>query len=310
METATPGLRGFTIYDIMLLGMIVIWAANPAAIKVALRYMDPLVFNAIRFALATLLPVGLALASKEKLKWARGDGRKFFALGLVGHGFYQALFIIGLSATLAGNAALILSISPAFVAIFGALLGYERVRAHTWVGIAISFTGVALVVLGTSEQLEFGPRLIGDLLIVLVTIIWAFYTVVSQSLLKRYSPVQLNALTMPVGAVFLLIVSAPALAASSPPLTSAPPVAWLILVVSGLLAISASYLIWYKGVQKLGATRTAVYGNLTPVLAALISFFVLGEALGWQFWTGMLLVLLGVSLSRFGGRLLRSRGSE
>ena len=31
---------------------------------------------------------------------------------------------------------------------------------------------------------------------------------------------------------------------------------------SGLLAISASYLIWYKGVQKLGATRTAVYGNL------------------------------------------------
>src|SRR2546423_869988 len=71
---AAAGLRGFTVYDLMLLGMIVIWAANPSAIKVALRSMDPLVFNAIRFALATLLPVGLLLASKEPVRWQHGDG--------------------------------------------------------------------------------------------------------------------------------------------------------------------------------------------------------------------------------------------
>src|SRR5438552_13333729 len=45
----TPGPRGFTVYDVMLLGMIAIWAGNPSAIKLALRYMDPMVFNAIRF---------------------------------------------------------------------------------------------------------------------------------------------------------------------------------------------------------------------------------------------------------------------
>ena len=54
---------------------------------------------------------------------------------------------------LAGNVALILSINPAFVAIFGALLGYERVRGHTWVGVAVSLAGVALVILGTGEGL-------------------------------------------------------------------------------------------------------------------------------------------------------------
>jgi drug/metabolite transporter (DMT)-like permease len=303
----TPGLRGFTVYDLMLLVMVSIWAVNPSAIKIALRYMDPLVFNALRFSLATILPVGLLLASKETFRWQRGDGPKLFALGLVGHGLYQALFIIGLNATLAGNTALILSISPAFVAIFGALLGYERVRAHTWAGVVVSLAGVALVVLGTGERLEFGSRLLGDLLIVLVTAIWSFYTVVSQSLLKRYSPVKLNALTMPTGAVLLLVLSAPALVNTAPSLVAVPPIAWLILVVSGLLAVSASYIVWYKGVQKLGATRTAVYNNLTPVLAAITSFFLLHEALGWQFWTGMLLVLAGVSLARFGGRLVRTR---
>jgi drug/metabolite transporter (DMT)-like permease len=79
--------------------------------------------------------------------------------------------------------------------------------------------------------------------------------------------------------------------------------AWLILILSGLFAVSASYIVWYKGVQKLGATRTSVYSNLVPVLAALISFFILKEPLGWAFWTGMVLVLGGVSLARFGGHL-------
>lgn len=45
--------------------------------------------------------------------------------------------------------------------------------------------------------------------------------------------------------------------------------------------------------------------NLTPVMAALISFFLLKEPLGWQFWTGMVLVIGGVVLARFGDRLAK-----
>ena len=161
------------------------------------------------------------------------------------------------------------------------------------------------MVLGTGRNLEFGSKLLGDLLVVLVTMMWALYTLLSQRLLKRYSAVKLNALTMPVGSAFLIVVASPALVTTAPSWGAIPATAWLILALSGFLAISASYIIWYKGLQKLGAARTAVYANLVPVLAALISFFFLREPLGWQFWTGMLLVLAGVSLARFGGRLLR-----
>lgn len=170
-------------------------------------------------------------------------------------------------------------------------------------GVALSLAGVGLVVLGTGKALDFGPRLLGDLMIIAGTMIWAFYTVVSQSILKRYSSVKLNALTMPTGAVFLLLVTSPALVRDAPKLDSVPPLVWLTVVLSGLLAVSASYIIWYKGIQKLGAIRTAIYANLTPVLAAFISFFLLKEPLGWQFWTGMVLVLSGVVLARFGNRL-------
>jgi drug/metabolite transporter (DMT)-like permease len=144
--------QGFTVYDSMLLLMVVVWAANPAAIKWALQYIDPLAFNALRFALASLLPVGMLLASREGFRWQRGDGWKILALGLIGHGVYQMGFILGINNTLAGNAALILSINPAFVVAFGALMGFERARAYTWVGVSITLAGAALVVLGTGSR--------------------------------------------------------------------------------------------------------------------------------------------------------------
>src|SRR6476469_1108925 len=123
-----------------------------------------------------------------------------------------------------------------------------------------------------------------------ITILWGLYTVLSQPMLKRYSPVKLNALAMPVGAIMLLVVATPTLVSTAPAWTAAPATVWLVLVLSGLLAVSASYIIWYKGIQKLGSSRTALYTNLVPVLAALISSFFLHEALGWQFWAGMVFV--------------------
>jgi drug/metabolite transporter (DMT)-like permease len=306
-EVESAPTQGVTVYDLMLLGIVTIWAMNPAAIKWALDYIDPLAFNAIRFTLATLVLVVLLLVSREPLRWRRGDGFKLFALGVGGHGFYQAVFILGLNMTLAGNTALILSTSPVWVAIFGALLGYERVRAYTWAGVGISLAGVALVILGSGEELSLGSRLLGDLLVVAVTMVWALYTVLSAPLLTRYSPVKLSALTMSVGTLVLLLISTPALAKSAPTWPEVPALAWLILVLSGLLAVAIAYVVWAKGIQKLGAVRTAIYSNLVPVLAAAVSFFVLKEPLGWSFWAGMVLVITGVSLARFGGRIIKVR---
>lgn len=307
---AQTASNAFGIYDALLLGMVLTWAANPAAIKWALQFMDPLSFNALRFFLAMLIPVGVLLASKEGWGWRKGDGPRLFFMGLIGHGFYQAVFILAINLTLAGNVALILSVNPAFIAVFSALFGFEKIRANAWAGLAFTLAGVAFVVLGSSKELSVGSELLGDLLMLVVTMIWALYTVFSQPLLKHYSPVKLNALTMPVGSLALLAVASPSLVATAPTLPNLDPLVWLTMALSGFLAVSVSYIIWGVGLQKLGATRTAVYSNLVPVIAAAISFFILGEPLGWQFWIGMLLVLTGVSLTRFGGKLNTSRQTK
>jgi len=76
------------------------------------------------------------------------------------------------------------------------------------------------------------------------------------------------------------------------------------LVLSALLALNLAYVIWYTGVQRLGAARTSIYSNGVPVVAMLVAWVWLGEPLTWTKILGAAAVLSGVLLTRIGRRLL------
>ena len=52
---------------------------------------------------------------------------------------------------------------------------------------------------------------------------------------------------------------------------------WMLMVASSLLALAFSYMVWYTAVQKIGSARTAVYSNLTPIVAMIVAAVWLGE---------------------------------
>ena len=75
---------------------------------------------------------------------------------------------------------------------------------------------------------------------------------------------------------------------------------WVSLVLSALLALNVAYLIWYTGVQKIGAARTSMYSNLVPIVAMTVAAVWLGEPLGAAKIFGATAVLSGVLLTRLG----------
>ena len=77
---------------------------------------------------------------------------------------------------------------------------------------------------------------------------------------------------------------------------------WVSLVLSALLALNVAYLIWYTGVQRLGAARTSIYSNLVPIVAMTFAWFWLGEPLTQTKVIGALAVMTGVLLTRLGRR--------
>jgi drug/metabolite transporter (DMT)-like permease len=294
--TAPSRSAAFGLTDLGLLLMATIWGINYSVVKFGMRFLTPLAYNGLRIVLAAsaLWAIWLALRGVEApapaVRW------RLFVLGLVGNGLYQLCFIFGLSGTRVATASLIFASGPAFVALIGRARGVERIDRMGWVGIALQLVGVCCVVLSAAGDTTRVDTVRGIALILLGALGWAMYTVWLKPLTATTHPIYLSAMTMSSGALLLGLLAVPDLLALE--WTAVPPMVWGAVVYSGLAALVVAYLLWYRGIQLLGPTRTAMYGNLQPVVAFVVAWIVLRETPTlWQ-WVGMVAILGGLAVSR------------
>ena len=286
---------GFSITDLLLLLMAFIWGVNIAVVKYGTLHLQPLAYNGVRVAIAALALLGIAAFMRDR--WpARRDVLSLLLLGVLGNGLYQLLFIQGIAHTRAGNAALVLAATPAFVALFGWMRGIERIRPRGMLGIAISIIGIGLVISGTAPLAAGPSTLLGDLLVLGGCFCWAAFTVLLKPYTERINAVQVAGITMAGGVVPLLVISAPAIADTS--WTTVPLMAWGAIVFSGIGALVIAYLCWYRGVRVLGPTRTSMYGNLQPVVALLFAWVILHEVPTLMQGMGAASIITGLLMTR------------
>jgi drug/metabolite transporter (DMT)-like permease len=272
-SAAGPGRR-FTNTDLLLMLMSLIWAINVIVAKAAFDVFSPFEFNTLRFAIAGVLVV-LVARRWGRARPARADWPRLTLLALLGITIYQVAFIQGLSLTKAGNASLIMGTGQIYTALFSHLRGHERVRGRDAAGILMSTVGLVSVVLGSGAEVGFGAGLKGDLLMLFATVCWSAYTVGNKPLVDRYGSVAATAWTMAIGAVPLVLLGAPELLRHD--LASVPASGWGAVAYSSLGALVIAFFIWYRGVEKIGSTRTAVYSNFQPVIVLLIAWPLLHE---------------------------------
>lgn len=289
---------GFTSTDLLLLLMALIWGSNFTAIKYSLDDLLPLSFNALRFTLASLVMLMVALPRPHGLKLAPGDGRRLFLLGLLGNTCYQTLFITGMAHTRAGNAALILATTPLFTAVLGRIRKHEYFTGRGALGLVLAFAGIVIIVVSGRGELSLGETVLGDSLLLASTLCWSLYTVGSKQLMHTYGAMKATTIMMTSGTPFLLLVCAPSLLKQD--WSRVRPLAWAGLIYSGIFAIALAYLIWSYGVRKIGSTRTAIYSNITPVVALLVAWPALGEAPTLGQIAGAIVIFSGVYLVRHG----------
>jgi drug/metabolite transporter (DMT)-like permease len=279
-----------------LLLMVLVWGVNFAVVKQALASFEPLAFNAIRFLIASLFVYVVLRVQGSVSAPDRKDVPRVIALGLAGNVLYQMAFILGLDLTLAGHASLMLATTPIFTAVLSAVAGHERPGVRTWVGASISFLGVGLVSGGAALLQGMGDAVWGDLILVGAALVWAMYTVGARPIVRRYGSVRTTAWTLWVGTIGLVIAGAPSLATQN--WIGIPAGAWGGLLFSACFAIGLAYLIWYRGVERIGNTRTAIFSNLTPLVALAFAAVWIGERLTATSIGGATLVLGGVMLVR------------
>jgi drug/metabolite transporter (DMT)-like permease len=154
-----------------------------------------------------------------------------------------------------------------------------------------------LVIVGRGNGLDFGSTsLRGDLLMVSAAILWSIYTVGGRQLVMHYGALRVTAWTLWAGTPFLVLIGVPSLLRTD--FSAVSMGSWLGVAYAGLLAIGVAYLLWYRGVQRIGTSRTAVYSNLVPLTALVTAWIWLGEVPSGVQIAGAAVILAGLWLAQ------------
>jgi drug/metabolite transporter (DMT)-like permease len=286
--------RGAALVEASLLLAVLFLGTNPVAGKVAVAEFPPFPFVAMRFILAGLLLLALvALLEPRDGRPGRRDLLSLVGVGLVGVGANNIAFTLGVSMTTASETALIYAAVPIWGILLGLALGLERPTRWGILGVCLAFLGVAVVVYG---GLTGSTSLLGNLLVVVATVCWGSYAVLSLPLLRRYSPLVVASYTMLFGGLGALPLALPGFLDAGWAGVSGR--AWEALAYSTLLVAAFGFWAWQRGVSQVGANRVLIYQYLITLVGVAAGVLLLGESLTGNKVLGGVVILLGVYLAR------------
>ncbi|MFI6469253.1 DMT family transporter [Streptomyces sp. NPDC050516] len=209
---------------------------------------------------------------------------------LLGITVYNTLVNQAGTSTSAGNMGMIMAASPVLMAVHERLTG-GRLGARRTIGLLVAVAGVLLLVSKGSLDLDLAP---GDLWMVAAALSFASYSVLLKRRPAELGPLAFLFTTFVLGALMLAPVYGASLAVqggfAATPGTVGP------LLYVGVLSSAVAFFAWNKAIALIGAARAGVVYYLQPVCVALLSYPLLGEAMGPAQLVCMALILGGVVL--------------
>lgn len=282
-----PDPRGRLALPALLLA-ILCWGSSAVVGKIALAEFPPLTLAWLRFAVAllVLLPLARWLGSRPAF------GRLPALLGLTGFAVFFGLHNLGLSATSAVNAALILDGGiPALIALLGAVVLGERLGRWRWLGIVTALAGVVVVTLAGKDG---GPRSLGhgDLLMLASALCWAVYVILGKAAFATRGALAMVTGSTIYGAAFLTPVALIEFATVGVRWPTGEGV--LAVLFLGIGCSGLTFVLLGFALARMRASEVAAWETLTPLIGVATAALVLDEPLVAAQLAGAALVVAGI----------------
>lgn len=261
--------------EAVLLLTIAIWSLNFTAVKVAVTEIEPFAFLIARFAIGTSITAAVVFRREGWPRFRRADAPLLFASAFFGVTLDQATFVLAEHATTAAGTALLVGTVPIWVALITTLFRLERVTPRHWFAVAVGMTGVVLILWDGLSGVADPSSAFGNLMAVGTAISWGIYTILLRPLTERYSALGLSAFVMVVGTLTLIPFAVPQVLAQDWGRVSAG--AWAGVLWTGTAGLALTNLLYFIGVNRVGAARATLFGYLQPVGGVLFAVLLLQE---------------------------------
>ena len=274
---------------------MVMWGGTYVVTRAGVGELPPMLFALLRFGVASVLLVPLALLRGGRARLPRPiPWRTLLLMGLTGVGLYYTGFNLALTYTTASQGALIQSSIPAITAVMAMVWLRERLSRQRVLGIVLAVAGVLLIVARTSPDASARSPLIGNLLMFGTVLVWGVYTILA----KQVADVDIIAITASVAVIgTIMLVPAALIEGAGRPLPTISWASWLRIFYLGALASALGYLLYGRALRDLDASLVGAFVNLAPVIGVVSGVVLLGEAIAPIAILGGALVLVGVWMS-------------
>lgn len=276
--------------------VIIAWGVNFVVIKVGLHGVPPMLLGALRFTLVAFPAVFFVKRPAVSLKWILAYG------ATISFGQFAFLFYAMSVGMPAGLASLVLQAQAFATLIFAAMFLGEKIRAPNVAGLLIAAAGLAVIALQGGHAMT----LAGFLLTLAAACMWGMGNIVT----KRMGQVDLLSLVvwgslvppLPFLALSMMLEGPARIEASlaSISLTSVGAIIYLSFVSTMI-----GYTLWGKLLSTYPASQVAPFSLLVPVVGLASAALLLGEGLSQTQITGAVLVMAGLLVNVFGGRLMQ-----
>ena len=269
---------------IMALFVPLLWGLGFVFAKGAINHFPPILLMAFRFSLTALVLVWFTPLPVRKFF-------QLFKIAIVAAAIQYSLTFTGVKGLEAGLASIIVQLEVPFLVILGALLLREKPGYKKWIGIAISFVGVAIM----SQQDELSGSFISIALVLSGCFAWALGQVMIRKL-KDVSGMQVTAWIAVFAAPQLFFMSAVFEDGQVEAIRTANPLVWWTVLYLGLIMTCLGYYFWNTLIRHHDVSKVAPFLLLLPVFSVLGGNVFLGETITLEKFYGGATILLGIGV--------------
>lgn len=267
-----------------------------SATKIALEDISPISIVWLRFLMGMLI-LGLAVILRKQFTLPNKKEWAYFALlGFLGITFHQWLQSNGLQTSEAGTTAWIVATTPVCMALLGWFILKEGLGWTKTLGILLAFFGVLVVVskgdLTSISIGKFGAP--GDKLILVSAVNWAVFSALSRRGLKTHPASLMMFYVMSFGWLFTSLLFLPTNGFAE--ISELTINGWMAVAFLGVFCSGLAYIAWYDALKALSTAQTGVFLYIEPLVAVIVAFLILGEAITAASLIGGAVIIFGVWL--------------
>lgn len=274
---------------------ILFWASAFVAIRDALKCYSPGSLAVLRFSTASLVLGIFAVKMKVRVPKLK-DLPYFLILGMIGIACYHITLNYGEKTVTAATSSFIINSIPILTALISFFFLKERIRAWRWIGIFISFGGIALISFSEGKVGSFNW---GTLLVLISAISGSLYVIFQKKLMNRYSAFEVTTWAIWIGTICML----PFIPSLLKDIQHATVSTTLDIVYLGIFPAAISYVLWGYALSYFeSATKLTTWLYLSPLLTTVIGIIWIREIPGIFALLGGLIVLSGMGLAMLKGK--------